>query len=172
MVRRFVPEGADIEEETHMNNGTTHLKTHLSQNLRGRLIFLALPVACAALAFAVGNVAGGAFLGAALGCLAFALGGGASVWTMLDDDAVCAVERAYEIALPVGLAGAVIGHFAGFETIPYAVGAVALSALGFLAGLAPAAINVMTERSTPPSAVAAMRGLAALQLILDRKSVV
>jgi hypothetical protein len=149
-----------------MNNGSTHLKAHLSQNLRGRIMFLALPVACAALALAVGSLMGGALLGAALGCLALAVSGGVSAWTMLDDDAVCAMERAYELALPVGLAAAIAGHLAGFEPLPYAIGAVALSGLGFLAGVGPAATHVMTERSTPPAAVAAMRGAAALQLIL------
>lgn len=149
-----------------MNNGSTNLKTHLSQNVRGRTIFLILPVACAALAFAVGGLAGGTLPGVALGCLAFAIGGGASAWTMLDDDAICALERVYEIALPAGVVIAAAGYFAGFEEVSYASGAIALAGFGFLAGITPATANVLFERPTPPAAVAAMRGAAALQLLL------
>lgn len=149
-----------------MNNGSTHLKAHLSQNLQERIIFLVLPIACAALAFAVGDLLGGTLLGVALGGLALAISGGAAAWTMLDDDAICAVERVYELALPAGVVIAAAGYFAGSEEVSYATGAVALAGFGFLAGITPASANVLFERPTPPAAIAAMRGAAALQLLL------
>lgn len=148
-----------------MNNGSLHLKTHLLDNARGRLTFLLLPVACALFAFAVGSMADSLFLAAAGTCIAFGIAGGASAWTMLDDTAACAVERAYEILLPVGTVVGVAAHLYDMDAVMYGAGAVALSGLGFLAGITPICSRIVHEPHSPRYGVAAMRGAAALQIV-------
>jgi hypothetical protein len=164
MVRCFVPRGAN-EEENQMNDGSVHLKAYLSQNARGRLLFLLMPVACAALAASTGIFVGSGLLTATLAGLAFAFAGGVSAWFMLDDDAVCASERAYEAALPLGMLAAAVAYRLDMTMVLYAAVAVALSGLGFLAGITPTSVRIVTEPVAPRGAVAAIRGTAALQLL-------
>ncbi len=149
-----------------MNDGITHLKTHLLENALGRLTFLLLPIACALIAHGIASLTGVPLLGLGMTCMAFAVSGGVAAWTMLDDFAVCAVERVYELMLPVTFAIGVAAWLTRTETVLYAAGAIAFSGIGFLAGITPVTCRIIHDLPSPRFGVAALRGAAALQIIV------